>query len=237
MNPAFLNRSACKIMLVIVALFFMGTICIRAQMPNQDRPPGELAIPAYLIKLLPMGADESGFKSLFGKTPNDGWAQCGPGSFTLTNGVATGVGGMGLWWYTNRIYTNFVMRGEWVQEQDIADSGIFVRFPNPGQDPWVAVNQGHEVEIGDPAATDPTWRTGAIYPFSAPVCVPVKPYGQWNQYELLCVGHTYLVRINGVTVNVWTDPKKRSLYGYIGLQNYNDGKTVRHRNLRIKDLD
>jgi hypothetical protein len=34
----------------------------------------------------------------------------------------------------------------------------------------------------------------------------------------------------------WIDPKQRTLNGYIGLQNYNDGKTVRHRNLRIKPL-
>ena len=66
--------------------------------------------------------------------------------------------------------------------------------------------------------------------------VPVKPYGQWNSYEFTCVGHNYSVRINDQLVNTWTDRKQRSLAGYIGLQNYNDGKTVRHRNVRIKEL-
>jgi hypothetical protein len=33
----------------------------------------------------------------------------------------------------------------------------------------------------------------------------------------------------------WTDAKHRPL-GYIGLQNYNDGKIVRHRSVRIKEL-
>jgi hypothetical protein len=37
-------------------------------------------------------------------------------------------------------------------------------------------------------------------------------------------------------VTTWTDLAQRSLAGYIGLQNYNDGKTVRFRNLRVKDL-
>lgn len=118
----------------------------------------------------------------------------------------------------------------------MADSGVFVRFPNPGSDPWVAVNRGHELEIGDQKPEQPTWATGSIYPFQAPVAVPVKPTGQWNQYELTCVGHNYAVRINGQLVNTWTDRKQRSASGYIGLQNYNDGKTVRHRNLRVKDL-
>ena len=37
-------------------------------------------------------------------------------------------------------------------------------------------------------------------------------------------------------VTRWTDSKSRTAHGFIGLQNYNDQKTVRHRNLRIKEL-
>ena len=196
----------------------------------------EPAIPPAILKLLPAAGDETGFTSLFGRDARDGWAQCGPGHFVLSNGVATGVGGMGLWWYTNRMFTNFVLRGEWVQEQDIADSGVFLRFPNPGNDPWVAVRQGHEMEIGDPNPKDPTWRTGSIYPFQASVAANARPCGEWNHYQIVCHGHGYFVSINGRYVTAWTDPKARTLHGYIGLQNYNDGKTVWHRNLRIKEL-
>jgi hypothetical protein len=60
--------------------------------------------------------------------------------------------------------------------------------------------------------------------------------GQWNEYEIICQGQTYTVRLNGEQIMTWTDPKQRTGSGYIGLQNYNDGKTVRHRNVRIKDL-
>ena len=194
-------------------------------------------IPAALLSHVPAQQDgDAGFVPLLGQNATDGWAQCGPGHFTLENGIATGHDGMGLWWFTNRMCTNFVLRGEWLQEGDIADSGVFFRFPNPGNDPWAAVRQGHELEIGDPKPKQPTDATGAIYPFHAPVAVPVKPYGQWNNYELVCVGHNYSVRLNGQLINTWTDRKQRSLAGYIGLQNYNDGKTVRHRNLRVKGL-
>ena len=143
---------------------------------------------------------------------------------------------MGLWWFAGRQFTNFVLRGEFVQEQEIADSGVFLRFPDPGNDPWVAVHKGHEMEIGDPAPKDPTWRTGSIYPFQASVKANTKSVGQWNDYEITCRGQTYTVRINGEEVTEWTDPKQRTSAGYVRLQNYNDGKTVRHRNLRIKEL-
>lgn len=164
------------------------------------------------------------------------WRQAGPGRFVVVDGVATGEGGMGLWWFSGRMFTNFVLRGEFLQEQPIADSGVFVRFPNPAGDPWNAVKQGHEMEIGDPQPEDPTWRTGSIYPFAASSRANTLPLGQWNQYELTAVGHTYSVRINGDEVTRWTDPNRRSAAGFVGLQNYNDNKIVRHRHLVIQEL-
>jgi hypothetical protein len=136
---------------------------------------------------------------------------------------------MGLWWYAGRQFTNFVLRGEFVQEQEIADSGVFLRFPDPKEDPWNAVHKGHEMEIGDPNPKDPTWRTGSIYPFQASINANTRAVGQWNQYEITCIGQNYSVRMNGKPIMTWTDPKQRTSSGYIGLQNYNDGKTVRHR--------
>jgi hypothetical protein len=180
--------------------------------------------------------EESGFRQLLSNEALKQWRQCGPGGFTVTNGVASGEGGMGLWWYSGRQFTNFVLRGEFLQKEEIADSGVFLRFPDPKGDPWNAVHQGHEMEIGDPNPKDPTWRTGSIYPFQASTKANTKPLGQWNQYEITCIGQNYSVRMNGELTLIWTDPKHRTASGYIGLQNYNDSKTVRHRNVRIKEL-
>lgn len=182
-------------------------------------------------------ADAEGFVELLSDEALKSWKQAGPGRFVVKDGVATGEGGMGLWWYAGREFGDFVLRGEFVQEQEVADSGVFLRFPDPGKDPWVAVNKGHEVEIGDPQPQDPTWRTGSIYPFAASTKANTRPIGEWNSYEIVCVGHRYRVTINGEQVLDWTDPKERTLKGYVGLQNYNDDKTVRHRNIRIKPLE
>ena len=204
-----------------------------------DDPPRDVekprVVPTTLDQSLPASGDETGFRPLFGD--DLGWAQCGPGGFTLSNGIATSFGGMGLWWYTNQTFTNFVLRGEWKLEAADSDTGVFVRFANPGNDPWDAVRTGHELEIGDdPEGKDPVWRTGALYPFSPPIRVVTNPSGQWNSYELVAIGQTYIVRINGETVNVWTDPDRRSTSGYIGLQNYEEGKGAAFRNVRIRAL-
>jgi hypothetical protein len=219
---------------VALSLLALTSACRNSPVPGQaasaPADSAENLAPAF-------GADDdTGFLPLFTEEALPQWRQCGPGRFVVQDGVATGEGGMGLWWYSGRQFDNFVLRGEFVQEQAIADSGVFLRFPDPGNDPWDAVHKGHEMEIGDPEPNDPTWRTGSIYPFCASGKANTKPLGQWNQYEIACIGHLYTVRINGEQVLRWTDPKQRTLRGYVGLQNYNDGKTVRHRNLRIKPL-
>jgi hypothetical protein len=190
----------------------------------------------YLREAISPASDEQGFLSLLSDSALKDWKQAGPGKFTVADGVASAEGGMGLWWFAGRRFTNFVLRGEFVQEQDSADSGVFVRFPDPGNDPWVAVKQGHEFEIGDPNPEKPTWRTGSMYPFKAATKANTKPAGQWNTFEMVCLDHDYSVRINGQLVTTWTDRSRRTRAGHLGLQNYNDGKTVRFRNLRVKDL-
>jgi Domain of Unknown Function (DUF1080) len=199
------------------------------------RPLFEMPEP-YRDLMVSPAEGEDGFVPLFSDTALPHWKQSGSGGFSVAEGVATGTGGMGLWWYSERRFEDFVLRGEFLQAQDAADSGVFLRFPDPGNDPWVAVKQGHEMEIGDANPEQPTWRTGALYPFHAPTTSNTKPAGQWNTYEIVCLAHDYTVRINGRVVNTWTDTTQRARSGFIGLQNYNDGKTVRHRNLRVKSL-
>lgn len=201
----------------------------------QARPLDEIPR-EYLSDVPSPVGGEDGFVPLFSEAALKSWKQCGPGKFSTKDGVATGEGGMGLWWYSGQAFTNFVLRGEFLQEQPDADSGVFVRFPAPGDDPWNAVKHGHEMEIGDPKAENPTWHTGSIYPFKAPVADVLARAGEWNTYEIVCRGQDYSVRINGQLVTTWTDAERRSERGYIGLQNYNDNKTVRHRRLRVREL-
>ena len=182
----------------------------------------------------PSGGDgEEGFISLFDKEHLSDWVQCGPGSFKVEDGVATGSGGMGLWYYRKKTYANFTLRGEFQQEER-SDSGIFIRFPDPGNDPWVAVKQGHEVEIGDPKPSAKS--TGSIYAFQGPTELPLKPVGSWNDYEITCTAKRYQIRLNGKLINDYTDAAGRPLSGYVGIQNFPYPGAVRHRNVKIKEL-
>ena len=187
---------------------------------------------AYRAEGTPTPYDDEGFALLLDPALATGWAQCGPGGFDVRDGIASARGGMGLWWYRARPYGNFILRGEFVQDQPLADSGVFVRFPDPGDDPWVAVHQGHEIEIGDDKVSK--GGTGSIYDFQAPTALPLRPPGEWNEYEIACAGEEYTVRLNRKLINRYRSTRRSE--GHIGLQNYDDGKSVRHRNLRIREL-
>ncbi|HET6532672.1 MAG TPA: ThuA domain-containing protein [Actinoplanes sp.] len=179
---------------------------------------------------------ETGYTALYnGSTA--GWAQAGPGSFTNSGATLTSVGGMGLFWYQAKQFTNYSLKLDWRLAGD-DNSGVFIGFP-PSSDPWSAVNNGYEIQIDASDAADRT--TGAVYGFrSADIAArdaALNPPGEWNTFEVLVEGERLRVYLNGVVINDFTnlDPV-RSLAGHIGLQNHGDGDDASFRNVRIKEL-
>lgn len=127
---------------------------------------------------------EPGFTPLFDGATMDGWQQAGPDGFTLVDGMLQSFGGMGLLWYTKKQFGDFILKVDWKVMHIDDNSGVFVRFPDPGNDPWIAVNNGYEVQIDDVGAPDGAMihKTGAIYDFAAPTKVASNPVGEWNLY-------------------------------------------------------
>jgi hypothetical protein len=75
----------------------------------------------------------------------------GKGSFAIlqNENVLQTQGGMGLLWYYKRKFKDFILGLEWKASSKGDNSGVFVRFPNPENDPYVAVSYGYEIQIGD----------------------------------------------------------------------------------------
>jgi hypothetical protein len=177
---------------------------------------------------------EPGFASLFDGATLDGWQQAGPSGFSVVDGTLQSSGGMGLLWYTKKQFGDFILKADWKVLHIDDNSGVFVRFPDLRNDPWVAVNNGYEVQIDDVGAPDGEMihKTGAIYSFAAPTKLATNPAGEWNSYEIHAVGQSYRVILNGSEVTDFTG--SRSTKGYVGLQNHNG--TVTFRNVRIMEL-
>lgn len=186
---------------------------------------------------------EEGYTALFDGTlaSFDDWRLAGPGSFGRQDDCSLRTsGGLGLLWYRAQEFGEYSLKLDWKLVQD-HNGGVFVGFPNPGNDPWVAVNQGYEIQID---ATDQADRTtGAIYTFQGAdaeaVAEALNPVGAWNAYEIVVQGQTIKVFLNGTLVNDFTstDPARDLAQGFIGIQNHGNGETVYYRNIRLKDID
>jgi hypothetical protein len=199
----------------------------------QRKPPGR-ALSRRRAELERARPSEPGFTSLYAGTGTAGWEHAGPGGFTEVEGTLSAEGGMGVLWYAGRRYRDFTLRLDWMTTGARDDSGVFVRFPDPGGDPWVAVRKGYEVQIDD--ASSGSLATGAIHGVKAPAVAASKPPGEWNTFEITAKGRRYTVVLNGIVVTTFDSTgEARGLGGHVGIQNH-DGSPVRFRDIRIREL-
>ena len=215
---------------------------------------------------------EAGFVSLYqGDFAADGWAVSPAGSQSffdvadpegpvLGAGVDSGTPALGLLWYTARTYADFVLRLDWKAYDIAANSGVFLRMPQP-----VALDAGFydstiEVQIdeqgydaGQDVHGSPLHKTGAVYdlfPARAWAAKVVRPRSAgrptcWNRYEIKVQGASVEVWLNGLLVskgqlanmlsaNAPSSGKRKRAAGFIGLQCHTE--VVQFRNIRIKEL-
>jgi hypothetical protein len=170
------------------------------------------------------------FTIIFDGNSLNEWLMAGEGRFIALkeeNGkseeqgiILQSEGGMGLLWYAKKIYYNFILRLDWKLHNKADNSGVFVRFPYPDNDPMIAVDNGYEIQIDDLATPDgdPIHQTGSIYGFAAPKQIASKEVGQWNTFEIKVICQSYSVILNNTLITQFVG--NRSLKGYIGLQNH-----------------
>jgi hypothetical protein len=186
---------------------------------------------------------EPGFSSLFDGSTLAGWRMAGPGQFILEprdHGVMVSEGGLGLLWYSVKSFANFILRMEWQATRPDDNSGVFIRFPDPGQDPFVAVREGYEIQIDGRGRTpqggfdDPLYMTGAVYGLAPARMLASRLTGEWNQLEIEASAAQLSVRLNGeLVVDRFTD--SRRLNGFVGVQNHGGGSRVAFRHIRIQE--
>ena len=185
---------------------------------------------------------DEGYTMLFDGTraSTEDWQMAGPGSISRASDCTLFTeGGLGLLWHTTPIDHPYSLKLDWKMAGD-DNSGVFVGFPDPGTDPWVAVDHGYEIQID--ATDDPDSTTGAVYNFQAADTVArdavLNPPGEWNSYELVVEGNRVRVYLNGALINDFTstDPARMTMPSFIGLQNHGNGDDVWFRDIQIKDL-
>ncbi len=194
-------------------------------------------------------AEEAGFESLFNGRDLSGWVNinCGPDTFSVTNGLIHCTGFPTGILRTERMYQNFILEVEWRHLKPKGNSGIYV-----WADPVPALGQPfvRAVEVQVLAGLEGDWFTsdGDVFPIHGASMVPengrrggdrafptekrMKPSPEWNHYRVECVDGDIALAVNGkvVTRGHRASPRK----GYLGLES--EGSPAEFRNLRVREL-
>jgi len=215
--------------------------------------------------------DEQGFETLYrGNFKADGWEIAASGSqnfFDVQNQsipvLGAGVGdknvGLGVLWFTRKKFKNFILKLEWKAFDIEANSGIFLRMPEPKVLDNSLYNSSIEIQIDERGYDfpnniygSPLHKTGAVYEvfpaqrWAAKVLSPRNSdLSYWNSYEIRVQGNEIEVKLNNQLVSAGTFPellefadpsdgKKKRSEGFIGLQCHTE--VVQFRNIRIKEL-
>jgi choline dehydrogenase-like flavoprotein len=216
--------------------------------------------------------NETGFQPLYsGNFAIDGWQRVPGGSqnfFDVTGasypvlgaGVESATPALGVIWYATKMFRDFTLRLDWKAYDIRANSGIFLRMPQPVVLDATFYDSTIEVQIDehgyDPENAvhgSPLHKTGAVYGvFPARVwaakAVQPRDAGRstfWNRCEITVQGASIEVRLNGLLVSQGEFPsllsaaqpgagKTKREEGYIGLQCHTE--VVQFRNIRIKEL-
>ena len=208
------------------------------------------ALLLVLLCISELRADEKdeGFVPLFNSKDLQGWkerqvpANKG-GYWSVKDGVLTAKAGAG-WLGTEKMYTNYVLHVEWKIVEN-GNSGVFLRVPYTDSKESPSTT-GFEIQILDDNGSQykgklkPYQYSGSLYYF-VPARKPMfKGAGEWNSYEITCMGDKISVIYNGekvVDADISKDPKMqtRPKKGFIGLQNH--GSAVEFRKVAIKVLE
>ncbi|MDE0768513.1 MAG: DUF1080 domain-containing protein [Opitutaceae bacterium] len=184
----------------------------------------------YSIWILFMGllfsgcGGSSSVESLFDGESLDGWEIQNGGKFSVADGVITIDRGTG-WLRSAKSYGDFKLTMEFRFLEANANSGIFVRTgPTSKDDDNGWPDNGYQIQCldtlegGNPLAT--------MIPYGAPpfehqsdleaLKRAYRPTGEWQRYDITCVGETMEIQLNGILVTTCTSIK--NLSGHVGIQ-------------------
>ncbi len=161
---------------------------------------------------------------LFDGVSLKGWVIENGGRFSVADGVIRVDRGTG-WLRSEETFADFTVTLEFRFLEANANSGIFVRTgatSHRDDNGWP--DNGYQVQCMDTITGERP--LGIMIPYGAPpfehqtdveaLKRAYRPTGEWQTFEITCLGETLEVKLNGVRITTATSIKNRS--GHIGIQ-------------------
>jgi len=183
-------------------------------------------------------AEEEGFVSLFDGKSLDGWkASENKDSFKVEDGKIVVFGPRSHLFYEgpvgNHDFKNFELKLEAMTTPG-SNSGVY--FHTQYQDKgWPG--KGMECQV-NATHSDPK-KTGSLYNIKNVMNKAPHKDDEWWTYGITVNGKTVTLKVNGETVNEWTEEpgsQRKLSHGTVCLQGHDPKSKVFYRNIRIKLL-
>ncbi|HVT94438.1 MAG TPA: DUF1080 domain-containing protein [Bryobacteraceae bacterium] len=199
----------------------------------------------FLAALMPLGAAERGWTSLFNGKDLSGWqVNEEPETWHVEDGAIVAHGKRSHCFYMGDFhghsFRNFELKVD-VKAAHNSNGGVYVltQFQPKG-----FPGKGFEVQVNNTYNTDPR-KTGSLYEVQD-VHEQLVPDDTWFTEHIVVKGDTITVRVNGKQVVNWTQPAnwggtsdfsgRRIEAGTIALQRHDPNSVVYYKNIRIKLL-
>lgn len=166
------------------------------------------------LVLAQTGAEkEEGFVPLFNGKSFDGWKtnDTTAKSWKIEEGMLVLLGGSNNL-YTEKSYDNFIVRFEFRPKKQGYNSGFFIRGNNQ-------INLAQKA-VGQLIGNKNTKAVPELH----------KEPGEWNEWDVTCLGPKVTLKVNGK--QAWSIDDFKPTSGPIGLQA--EGQPIDFKNLRIK---
>ena len=160
------------------------------------------------------GDSEEGFAPLFDGKSFAGWrvSDKTPESWRIEGGLLVLTGGRSHL-FTKDQFDDFIVRFEWRPAKKGYNSGFFVR--------------GRQIQMAQGVA-------GMLFGAKGTRGVPQlhKPPGEWNEWEVTCIGPKVSLKVNGKPA--WEIDDFKPVRGPLGIEA--EGHAIDFRNIRIKKV-
>jgi len=158
--------------------------------------------------------EEEGFESLFDGQSFAGWrvGENTPASWKIENELLMLTGGRSHL-FTKEQFDDFIVRFEWRPARKGYNSGFFVR--------------GRQIQMAQGGA-------GRLFGSEGTKAVPKlhKPPGEWNEWEVTCIGAKLSLKVNGTLA--WEIDDFKQVSRPLGIEA--EGHAIDFRNFRIKRI-
>jgi len=210
----------------------------------------------FLLQIVPCFGEErcqveseKGFVRLLAGDSLEGWLGALDG-YELKGGVLASKAESGGFLYTEREYSDFVLRFEFKLSPG-GNNGIAIRAPIGSR----ISRSGIEIQVLDNTAEKykklkPWQFHGSVYGLVPAKRGYLKPVGEWNSQEILCQGRHIRVTLNGTVIvdadlaeldhlgekgiDGYDHPGRYRTSGHVGFMGHRS--RVEFRNFRIKEL-